>query len=349
MAFQAQQPTLNDDSWRTEDDVTMPRYKEAPERRIIKAFDISQGLTYQEVLTNLKISPDALNGTTPEKEAERLWRETSIESQACSHSDKLEQWQLEQPIAATKPAPELSEDQLKDYSYASTDWSFADRLANLNIGDHCSVNTPPGQMQAPLINVAVEEPASRGSKKKRKRSRHPKRGSVGVDSSMAPSQSKQPKTEVAGNKVLPKATEEEWKERIRKRKEGLANTKAQIFYTSNEATLLAKGKRPDSPDPENRCFSKRDWERETSEWRNIYRNADLMAYVRTSFPACGGSDEDMIEDSCWKAMSSIHGDEKELGCLEKLENETKAAYQERLHKKRKACALAIVQARMEQA
>jgi len=298
MAFQARPPTQKDDSWQTEDDVTMPRYKEA-----------------------------------------------------CSHSDKLEQWQLEQAIAATKAAPELSEDQHNDYSHASTEWSFVcRRVADLNIEDQHSVNAPPGLMQSPIINIDVEEPANGGSKKKRKRSRHPKRGSAGIDSSMVPSQSKQPKMEVVGNKVLPEATEEAWQERIRKRKDGLANTKAQTFYKSNVAMLVAKyGKRPDSPDPENRSFSKRDWERVSSEWRNIYRLEDLMAHVRTSLPAGGGTDEDMIEASCRAAMSSIHGDENKPGCLEKLENETKAAYQDRLHKKRKACALAIVQARMEQA
>ena len=48
------------------------------ERRRIKAFDNSPALTYHELVANLNVSPDAICGTTPEREARRLWEEAEF-------------------------------------------------------------------------------------------------------------------------------------------------------------------------------------------------------------------------------------------------------------------------------
>lgn len=265
--------------------------------------------------------------------------------QARQSTQNDDSWQTADDVTMPQYSkPEMLEDQHNDYSHASTEWSFLCQMQDLNLQDQGSVNTFQGQTQPPVINIDVEDQASRGSKKKRKRSRHPRRCSAGGDSSMAPSQSKQSKTEVVGHKVLPEATEEEWKERAKKRKECLANTRGQHFYKSTVARLELKGRRPRSPDPEDRSLSKRDWENKASDWRNIYRCEALKAHVHANFPLLFAEHEDLVEAACRDAMSSIHGDKNTAGYLEKLENETKAAYQERLHKKRQDCALATVQA-----
>ena len=65
-------PLQNDDF--DEDPATPP----AVERRFIKAFDNSPALTYPELLANLNVFPDALHGTTPEREARRLWEQAEF-------------------------------------------------------------------------------------------------------------------------------------------------------------------------------------------------------------------------------------------------------------------------------
>jgi len=142
---------------------------------------------------------------------------------------------------------------------------------------------------------------------------------------------------------LPPATEEEWRRRISKRREGLASVKTEKYYSNYQLNAKLSGDRgiarPISPDPEDRTLSKRKWEKQACRWRNRYRLADMQAHVRAH---CPEADEASVEAACLTATSALHSKKERPGYFVPLPHETHQQHLSRLHEERKAHALALV-------
>ena len=100
----------------------------------------------------------------------------------------------------------------------------------------------------------------------------PPRGKRGRGPATGPQAKKKPKPPVQEERTMPEASEEDWKRRIEHRTaavEYIQTTNQYQRFSSDREKGVEKEHtdRPQTPDPEDRTVSKRDWEKSVQRWR----------------------------------------------------------------------------------
>lgn len=126
-------------------------------------------------------------------------------------------------------------------------------------------------------------------------------------------------------KALPEASEEKWQKRIGKRQEAITNFRSVPMYYEHQK--IAQGRRPKSPNVNNRDFSKRDWELVVSQWRSKWREIAGVYDLEDM----GYSQKDSLD--AWKMV--------ELRCKKSEEHEKLSSEQRQLEHKRQALEILL--------